>query len=98
MAGRYDRYDRRVDYPESLDAADPELRVNYRVRIPVRSHFARARLMVQVGGHQPRGAPPVRVRHEGHVFAARKRYWQQSGPVFLERLGLAHSDGLHGKK
>lgn len=94
MTGRYDRHDGRVHHSKPFDAPNPEFRVYYRFRIRFRSHLARARLMVQIGGHQSRGTPPVRVRHERFVLATRKRYRQQSGSVFLERLRLTHRNRL----
>lgn len=94
MAARYERHDGRVDHPEAFDAAHSEPRVHHRVRVRVRSHFARAHLMVQIGGQHADGARPVRVRAERLVLAARERYRQQSGAVLLECPRLAHRDRL----
>jgi len=94
VPARYQRHDGRVDHAQAADAADPELGVDDRVRVRVRSHLARAHLVVQVGGQLSDRARPVRVGRERLVLAARERHRQQRGTVLLERPGLAHRDRL----
>jgi len=94
MPGRYDGHDGSVDHPEAFNATHSELRVHNGVRVRFRPHLTGAWLVVQVGGNQPGGAHPIRIRHERLVFAAGERNRQQPWTVFLKRRSLAHCNSL----
>lgn len=72
MRRRYVRHNTRVDYSQSRDPMNAELRVYHCVGVAVWSHLAGPTLVVDGEGEHPRVALPVGVRIEDVVGTPRE--------------------------